>query len=217
MTLKVIGAGFGRTGTMSLKLALEQIGFGPCYHMVEVFKHQAWDLWYEASKDPAHADWATIFEGYNSTVDWPNATYWKELADAYPDAKVILTERDPDHWFDSTQATIFRDETRTGGPPGSGFPRMVDAVVGALFDGKLHDRELCTRVFREHNARVRATIPPERLLVYEVAQGWAPLCDFLGVPVPATPMPKTNTTEEFQARLASGEGGPPRGPAAQPA
>jgi hypothetical protein len=210
MTLKVIGAGFGRTGTMSLKLALEQLGFGPCYHMAEVFKHQAWDLWYEASKDPAHADWATIFQGYNATVDWPNATYWKELADAYPDAKIILTERDPDQWFDSTQATIFRDETQRGGPPGSGFPRMVAAVVGSLFDGKLHDRELCTRVFREHNARVRATIPPERLLVYEVAQGWEPLCKFLGVPVPDGPMVKTNTTEEFRARVASGTGGPPR-------
>ena len=213
MTLKVIGAGFGRTGTMSLKLALEQLGFGPCYHMAEVFKHQAWDLWYEASKDPAHADWATIFKGYNATVDWPNATYWKELADAYPDAKIILTERDPDEWFDSTQATIFRDQVQNQGPPGAGagFPRMVAAVVGTLFDGKLHDRELCTRVFREHNARVRATIPPERLLVYEVAQGWGPLCEFLGVPVPDGPMVKTNTTEEFQARLASGP--PPGAPA----
>src|SRR5581483_11275643 len=212
MTLKVIGAGFGRTGTMSLKLALEQLGFGPCYHMVEVFKHQAFDLWYEASKDPAHADWATIFKGYQSTVDWPNATYWKELADAYPDAKVILTERDPDEWFDSTQATIFNDVTTSGGPDGpqGGFVRMVRAVVGALFDQRLHDREVCTRVFREHNARVRATIPPERLLVYEVAQGWGPLCAFLGVPVPDAPMPKTNTTEEFQMRVASGEIGPPR-------
>ncbi|MGZ6049838.1 MAG: sulfotransferase family protein [Phenylobacterium sp.] len=215
MTLKVIGAGFGRTGTMSLKLALEQIGFGPCYHMVEVFKHQAWDLWYEASKDPAHADWETIFKGYNSTVDWPNATYWKELADAYPDAKIILTERDPDQWFDSTQATIFANDLGAGTE--GGFPRMAAAVVGALFDQKLHDRELCTRVFREHNARVRATIPPERLLVYELAQGWGPLCRFLGVPVPDTPMPKTNTTEEFQSRVASGEIGPPRGPAPQPA
>jgi len=208
MTLKVIGAGFGRTGTMSLKLALEQLGFGPCYHMSEVFKHQAWDLWYEASKDPAHADWETIFQGYNATVDWPNATYWKELADAYPDAKIILTERDPDQWFDSTQATIFANNLLAG--PDSGFPRMVRAVVGALFDNQLDNRELCTRVFREHNARVRATIPPERLLVYEVAQGWQPLCKFLGVPVPAGPMVKTNTTEEFRARVASGTGGPPR-------
>ena len=208
MTLKVIGAGFGRTGTMSLKLALEELGLGPCYHMAEVFKHEAWDLWYEASKDPAHADWATIFKGYNSTVDWPNATYWKELADAYPDAKIILTERDPDEWFDSTQATIFANDLGAGMP--GGFPRMAAAVVGVLFDQKLHDRELCTRVFREHNARVRATFGPERLLVYEVSQGWGPLCDFLGVPVPATPMPKTNTTEEFRARVASGELGPPR-------
>jgi hypothetical protein len=207
MTLKVIGAGFGRTGTMSLKLALEELGFGPCYHMIEVFKTQAWDLWYEAAQDPAHADWATIFKGYNSTVDWPNATYWKELADAYPDAKVILTERDPDQWFDSTQATIFANDLGAG--MDGGFPRMAAAVVGALFDQKLHDRELCTRVFREHNARVRATIPPERLLVYEVAQGWGPLCDFLGVPVPDGPMPKVNSTEEFQANVRAGVIGPP--------
>ncbi len=203
MTLKVIGAGFGRTGTLSLKLALEQLGFGPCYHMMEVFKHQAWDLWYEASKDPAHADWATIFDGYSSTVDWPNATYWKELADAYPDAKIILTERDPDQWFDSTQATIFANDLGAGME--GGFPRMAAAVVGSLFDQKLHDRELCTAVFKAHNAKVRATIPPERLLVYEVAQGWGPLCEFLGVPVPATPMPKVNSTEEFQTNMRTGQ------------
>ena len=210
MTLKVIGAGFGRTGTMSLKLALEALGFGPCYHMVEVFKAGAYDLWYEAAQDPAHADWETIFQGYDSTVDWPNATYWRELAQAYPDAKIILTERDPDEWFDSTQATIFRDMVMASGPPGSGegFPRMVGAVVGALFDGKLHDRELCTRVFKAHNAAVRAAIPPERLLVYEVAQGWGPLCDFLGVAAPEGPMPKVNSREEFAARLASMASGP---------
>jgi hypothetical protein len=206
MTLSVIGAGFGRTGTMSLKTALDALGVGPCYHMVEVFKNPAApDMWYEAALDPANADWATIFRGYNATVDWPNATYYKELADAYPDAKVILTERDPDVWFDSTQATIFMDR---GTPdPAAAFPRMVRKVVYDLFDGRIHDRDHAISVYLAHNAQVRETIAPDRLLVYEVAQGWAPLCDFLGLPVPADAMPKVNSREEFAAMMA-GSGRP---------
>ena len=207
MTLSFIGAGFGRTGTMSLKLALEQLGLGPCYHMTEVFKNPAApDWWYAAAQNPAKADWGKIFAGYASTVDWPNATYWKELAEAYPDAKVILTERDPDTWFESTQATIFADR----GPmdPEAPFPRMVRKVVYDLFDGRIHDRDHAIAVFKAHNAQVRATIPPERLLVYEVAQGWKPLCDFLGVPVPGEAMPKVNTREQFGV-MAAGGGVPP--------
>ncbi|MDE2487101.1 MAG: sulfotransferase family protein, partial [Alphaproteobacteria bacterium] len=106
MTLKVIGAGYGRTGTMSLKLALEQLGFGPCYHMVEVFKNPQAPAWWLEAAD-GRPDWAKIFNGYSATVDWPSATFYRELAEAYPDAKVILTERDPEAWFRSTQATIF--------------------------------------------------------------------------------------------------------------
>jgi len=204
MTLSVIGAGFGRTGTMSLKLALEQLGVGPCYHMVEVFKNpKAADWWYEAGCDPANADWARIFEGYNSTVDWPNATYWRELAEAYPQAKIILTERDPDQWFTSTQATIFA-RMPTGPGADEPFPRMAGKVVCELFDYRMHDRDHCISVFNAHNRRVRETIPADRLLVYEVAQGWAPLCEFLGVDVPEGPMPKVNSTEEFQANMRSG-------------
>jgi hypothetical protein len=210
MTLRVIGAGFGRTGTKSLQEALDLIGVGPCYHMVEVFKNPAaFDWWYEAGCDPAHANWARIFEGYQSTVDWPNATYYRELADAYPDAKVILTERDADEWFDSTQATIF---AMMPTEPGAEAPmaRMMSKVVCELFDYRMHDREHCTAVFRAHNAKVREVIPPDRLLVYHVSQGWGPLCDFLGVPVPQGTMPKVNSTEEFRARVASGQIGPPR-------
>ena len=210
MTLSVIGAGFGRTGTKSLKDALEHLGLGPCYHMVEVFKNPqaAPGWWYDAAQDPAHADWAKIFAGYNATVDWPNATFYRELADAYPDAKVILTERDPNAWFESTQATIF---ARMPPAPGATepFPRMLGKVVCELFDYRMHDRDHCISVFKAHNAKVREVIPAERLLVYEVAQGWQPLCDFLGVPVPEEAMPKVNSTEEFQARIAAGAG-PPR-------
>jgi hypothetical protein len=196
MTLKVIGAGFGRTGTLSLKLALEQLGFGPCYHMVEVFKNPQAPQWWVDAAD-GRPDWATIFGGYNATVDWPNATFYAELAEAYPEAKVILTERDPEAWFASTQATIFPyDEPPNDDAP---FNQMFRKVIGALFDYRMRDHDHVIDVYLRHNAEVRRRIPPERLLVYEVAQGWAPLCAFLDVPVPEAPMPAVNTTEQFRA------------------
>lgn len=199
MTLKVIGAGFGRTGTLSLKLALEQLGFGPCYHMTEVFKNPAAIEWWGEAAD-GRPDWETIFEGYNATVDWPNATFYAELAAYYPDAKVILTERDPEAWFASTQATIFpKDLSEDTDVP---FERMVAKVIGRLFDGRMRDHDHVIDVYQRHNARVREVIPADRLLVYEVAQSWAPLCAFLGVPVPDTPMPKVNSREEFGQHIA---------------
>jgi len=202
MTLSVIGAGFGRTGTLSLKHALEAIGLGPCYHMVEVFKNpDAPNWWYEAALDPAHADWERIFKGYNSTVDWPNATFYKELAAAYPAAKVILTERDPDDWFESTQATIFAE--REGMDPNAPFPRMIGKVIFELFDGRMHDKDHLISVYKARNAEVRTVIPADRLLVYHVADGWAPLCDFLGVPVPEGETPNVNSREEFGSHIAA--------------
>ena len=210
MTLKVIGSGYGRTGTMSLKLALEQIGLGPCYHMVEVFKNPAAPgLWSAAADDPAHADWGKIFEGYSSTVDWPNATYYKELADAYPDAKVVHTERDAEEWYASTQATIFVDREP---PPGAvnPFAEMFGKVIRSLFDGRMHDKDHVIAVYNAHNAKVRETIPAQRLLIYHVADGWGPLCGFLGVPEPEGGTPKVNSREEFAAMVAGGgPGGPP--------
>ena len=208
MTLGVIGSGFGRTGTMSLKLALDQLGLGPCYHMSEVFKNPAApDWWFEAAQNPAKADWTKIFNGYKSTVDWPNATYYKELAAAYPNAKVVHTERDADEWYASTQATIFMDR----GPPdpNNPFQRMLHKVVYDFFDARTHDKDHVISVYTAHNAEVRAAIPPERLLVYHVADGWGPLCEFFGVPVPEGPTPKVNSREEFAVMIANmGPGAP---------
>lgn len=201
MPLSIIGAGFGRTGTMSLKLALDQLGFGPCYHMIEVFKNpKAPDYW-EAAADGKPVDWEEVFAGYGSTVDWPGATFYKQLADAYPDAKVILTVRDAEAWFASTQATIFslhiRDDTEDP------WQRMVLKVIGDLFDRQMTDKAKLIAVYKQHNEDVRRTIAPERLLVYDVAQGWEPLCRFLGVEVPSEPMPKVNSTDEFRRNLAA--------------
>ena len=213
MALKVIGAGYGRTGTMSLKLALEQLGFGPCHHMVEVFAHpEQIPLWTAAAE--GRPEWDKLMEGYVSAVDWPTATFYKELADKYPEAKVILTERDPESWFKSTQATIFARAMPDDSP--DPWMQMVLKVVGDLFERRMHDKDKLISVFKAHNARVREVIPAERLLVYEVAQGWAPLCNFLGVPVPDGPMPKVNSTEEFQGRIAS-EMGKAAAPTAEPA
>jgi hypothetical protein len=197
MALHVIGAGFGRTGTLSLKLALEQLGLGPCYHMVEVFKNpQAIDWWIEAAD--GRPDWERIFEGYRACVDWPAATFYASLAEAYPAAKVVLTVRDPEAWFRSTQATIFPLETPPDTP--APFDQMFRKVIGRLFDQRLRDHDHVIDVFARHNAEVRRRIAPDRLLVYDLAQGWEPLCRFLDVPVPDLPMPKANTSEEFRRR-----------------
>ena len=205
MTLSVVGAGLGRTGTTSLKLALEQLGLGPCYHMFEVFKNPAAPGYWEAAADGGATDWELVFAGYASTVDWPSATFYETLADVYPDAQVILTERDPEGWWRSTQATIFNWDAPGANVP-EPFLHMAQKVIGALFDQRIHDHDHVIEVFKRHNARVREVIAPERLLVYDLADGWAPLCAFLDVPVPDGPMPKANTTEEFLARRRSPPG-----------
>lgn len=208
MTLEIIGSGLGRTGTKSLHEALNRLGFGPTHHMFEVFQQQERiPLWIEAGK--GRADWEAIFEGYRSAVDYPTAAFWHELADYYPDAKIIQTVRDPDQWFDSTQETIFRPDGFAATAMESGGP-MADffRVVIRDFAGRLNDRAFMTDYFRRHTEAVKVAIAPERLLVYDVREGWAPLCAFLGLPVPDEPFPTQNDRAEFIARVAAG---PPRG------
>jgi hypothetical protein len=204
MTLQLFGTGLGRTGTMSLKLALEQLGLGPCHHMVEVFaKPERVPLWIAAGA--AHADWDAIFEGYNSAVDYPSCRFWRELMAYYPEAKMIHTVRDPARWFASTQETIFSPQTvgATGDGPLAAFFNIFMADYG----GHMHERDFMLDYYRRHTETVLATVPKERLLVFEVAQGWEPLCAFLGVPAPATPFPRENSTADFKARFASGSPG----------
>ncbi len=200
MALKVIGAGFGRTGTWSLKVALEQIGFGPCYHMVECFPRgdTHFRLWEEARRgNPA---WDAIFQGFQATVDFPAATSWRELAAYYPDAKVILGVRDAEKWFDSTQATIFQP-TWIEWLATSEAAGFMDATINGYFDGRMHDREHLLYCFEQHIADVQANIPEERLLTFEPKDGWQPLCDFLGVPVPEGDFPHVNDTESTQGLI----------------
>ncbi|HEU4616409.1 MAG TPA: sulfotransferase [Gammaproteobacteria bacterium] len=201
MPLELIGAGLGRTGTLSLKLALEQLGFGPCYHMVEVFSRPTRTRdWIQAAD--GELEWETVFEGYVATVDYPGCVFWRELSERYPKAKVLLTVRDPDSWFESTQSTIFspRNVERLAHSP---LREFFDKTVKRDYGDRLHDRAFMTEEFARHNAEVQRSIASERLLVYEVSQGWEPLCAFLGVPVPNAAFPKANTREDFAARSVS--------------
>ena len=209
MSLKIIGAGLGRTGTMSLKLAIEQLGIGRCYHMAECFPNPAAPpMWVEAAK--GRPDWEAIFDGFSATVDYPGCAFWRELSAAYPEAKIILTVRDADKWFESTQATIFS-------PPfiksllESPLAEFFGSTVIAEFSEHIHDRDWMTGYFKGRNAEVEAAFPEEKLLVYDVAQGWAPLCGFLGVAAPDTPFPRVNAREELAEMIsavnAEGEGG----------
>ncbi len=194
MALQVIGSGFGRTGTMSMKHALEQLLGGKCYHMVECFPKgpEHYRLWVEAAR--GKPDWDAIFDGYEATVDFPACTSYQALADYYPDAKVILTVRDPERWFESTQDTIFSPEWIEYLPGSEAGPYM-SATVDDYFDNRMHDRDHLISRFNEHIAAVKNAISPERLLVFEAKDGWEPLCEFLDLPAPQGDYPHINDTE----------------------
>lgn len=202
MALEIIGPGFGRTGTNSLKLALEQLGFGPAHHMYEVRDHPEQLAAWEAVARGESVDWDEVFRGYRSQTDWPGARVWRELARHWPKARVILTVRDPDAWFDSVQATIASFLAARGQLPdghAKAIAEMVQALIAEqVFDDRLTDRAYATAVFRDHVAAVQAEIEPERLLTFDFRDGWEPLCDFLGVPVPETPYPQTNSSKAFR-------------------
>lgn len=205
MALAVIGAGLGRTATLSLKLALEHVGLGPCYHMSEVFAgaRRNVPLWLDAVQ--RKPNWDAIFDGFVSTTDFPACTYWHALADYYPDAKVILTVRDPDSWFDSVGDTIFSDRIQ-GSLAGTPFEAIMNGVIFDALGGHAKDRAFMTDWFKRHNQQVIDALPPERLLVFSAKEGWEPLCSFLGVPVPGAPFPRVNSRDEMAARTE-----PPRG------
>jgi hypothetical protein len=202
MPLQIVGAGFGRTGTLSMKSALEMLGVGPCHHMMEVFgKPEHIALWQDAA-DGNSVDWESVFKGYNSAVDWPVCYFWKELSELYPESKIILTLRDPNKWYDSAVATIFKGMMAR--PEGITDPHglmVKKLILENTFGGNLSDREQAISVFNKHNQQVIDTIPAERLLVFEASHGWGPLCDFLEVPVPTEDYPNSNSTEEFQKRF----------------
>jgi len=200
MALQVIGAGLGRTGTFTLKAALEELGFGPCHHMVEVFANPAQMGFWRRAAVGETVDWEEVFAGYGSSVDWPSSHFYGALAERYPQAKVVLSKRDPERWYESMAETILKvmqAGLANADPNRPEDSRFAEIIVAEKTFGGDFSRDNVIAAFERHNAEVVRTIPPERLLVFEAAQGWEPLCAFLGVPAPATPFPRTNSREEF--------------------
>ena len=203
MPLKVIGSGFGRTGTKSLKLALEQLGFTPCHHMLEVRTTPGQlDFWHDIAMGKP-VDWHEVFADFQAAVDWPSCNYWREMAAAFPAAKVIHTTRPFEQWWGSFSKTIMESlatDAPTDDPIRLRMREMTRGIINRdVFGGQMQDKEVAHDAFRKREAEVRAAIAPKRLLILQPTDGWEKLCPFLGVPVPQTPYPFTNTTEEFRA------------------
>jgi hypothetical protein len=215
--LKLIGAGFGRTGTASLKEALERLGLAPCYHMYDVMRHpEHVPIWDQAALGEK-VDFETLLGAWSATVDWPGCTFWRELMAISPDARVLLNVRDPDRWYESCRNTIYPVTIRRStDPPEKWQAAIWDDATNAniarrlminhliwerTFDGRFEDRAFAIEVFNRHVEEVKRAVPAGHLLVYEVSHGWAPLCEFLGVPVPdGIPFPRLNDTASFLER-----------------
>lgn len=212
MTLRVIGAGFGRTGTTTLKWALEKLLGGPCHHMKEVFTSpRQLPLWAAKARGET-VDLAALLDGYVASCDWPSAAYYAELAELFPAAKVVFTARDFDRWYESAFETIYSLSLMANTPPVSWmmrahprmreFPEMGENTIWGergCFGGRFADREYAREVYERHTEEVKRTIPAERLLIYAPSEGWEPLCRFLDLPVPSEPMPRKNEREEMLA------------------
>ena len=204
--MRVIGAGFGRTGTFSLKVALEMLGFGPCYHMIEVFDHPEHIATWQAAADGQYVNWREFLGPYEAAVDWPVCSFYDQLMDVFPDAKILLTVRDPEKWHTSVMNTI--------GPGNNGetddsselaHRQMTNSLIWqGTFNGRVNDKDYAISVFQRHIEEVRRRVPADRLLVFDVSQGWEPLCRFLDVAVPGdTPFPRLNDSASFQQRFQS--------------
>jgi hypothetical protein len=217
MALKVIGTGFGRTGTMSAYTALNQLGF-PCYHMFEVIENKDnkthLDFWLKVANTQAGTkhDWDAVFSKYTAAVDNPACCVWRELMQAYPEAKVLLTlhPRGPEAWYESTIDTIYFTENRWQAKLLSYFAPFVrkmrdmshKLIWGRNHKGTMNDRALAIAHYQQHIEDVKAAVPPEKLLIFKADQGWKPLCDFLGVPIPAHPFPNVNDRAQIKKVIA---------------
>jgi len=205
MALQVVGAGLGRTGTNSLKVALERLLGGKCYHMVEVFGLPEHPPLWEAAYRGEMPDWDAMFEGFTAGVDWPLGGLWQPISEAFPDALILLSVRDPDKWWKSASDTIFQvmagvDEQAQAEDP---WARMATVMMNS-FTPDWRDEASAKAAYVAYNDNVRATAPADRLLEWSPGDGWEPICERLGVAVPDEPFPHTNTTEDFLAMMSAG-------------
>lgn len=204
MTIQLIGAGLGRTGTMSLKLALEQLLGGTCHHMMEVFGHPDEIPSWDAAMRGNDVDFPTLLDPYCAIVDYPGAAVWRELATAFPDAPVLLSTRaTPQVWWESASSTIFPSTQREpdeGDDVWLAQRRMISAMFERSLGADLTDADAAMASYEAHNAAVRAEIAPDRLFEYQPGDGWGPICAALGLAEPTASFPHTNTREEFRSR-----------------
>jgi hypothetical protein len=206
--VKVIGAGFGRTGTMSLKAALEQLGAGPCFHMIDIIRDPSQLPYWQAAADGEPVDWEDALDGWEASVDWPGCTFYEQHMETWPDAPVLLTVRDPEAWYRSVSNSIYaakemamRGELKPPeeNPPSPEVMQMINGLIwNGTFHGRFHEKDYALKVFHDHNEDVKRTVPPDRLVVYEIGQGWGPLVEMLGVQAPDAPFPHLNDTESFR-------------------
>jgi hypothetical protein len=204
MALRVVGAGLGRTGTHSLKLALEQLLGGPCYHMSELIEREGDTAVWARAVDGRDVDWAAFLSEFSATVDWPACAFWEEIAAAHPGAVVVLSVREsPEAWVKSFERTIAQALQKPVPPEDEAWVerrRMVLAMVESTFTPDWRDRDAAKEAYIRHNERVRAAVPADRLVEYRAGDGWEPLCAALGVEIPAEPFPHTNTTADFRTQ-----------------
>jgi len=200
MTLEIVGAGLGRTGTHSLKNALELLLGGPCYHMVEVFGRPDDIPVWDAAINGDMPDWGAFLSDYRSAVDWPAAAFWREIWEANPDAVVLLSSRDADGWWKSANNTIFQITSAQDVPPEMQAQHaMATNMLVKRFTPDWQSEGPAKKAYEQHNADVRASVPADRLIDYRTGDGWAPICEKLGMPIPSEPFPHVNTTDEFRA------------------
>ncbi len=205
-----MGTGFGRTGTLSLKRALERLGFGPTYHMDEVLRRPSHLRGWVTYARTGVADWDLLLGGFRSSVDFPACVAWRELVALHPHAKVVHTVREADRWWESTRSTIYGGRTMLPHwlqglvRPLGDYVELNDRLVWqGTFGGRFLDRDHAVAVYRQHTTEVVTGLDPERVLVFEVAQGWEPLCAFLGVPVPDEPFPHVNDAAWMRRRITA--------------
>lgn len=213
--IKVIGAGFGRTGTLTLKHALERLGFGKCYHMEELLANPHHVEYWKPLFEGKEIDFDALFKGYQSTVDFPGYRMYKEIYKKYPSAKVILQVREPEKWYESALNTIYKAGPSLPKKILMSFkmpfsPRLRKLVKVFMladnyvwkrdFQGKFEDKAFAIKIFNDHIEEVKKNIPADKLLIYQVKEGWEPLCKFLNVPVPNEPFPVSNERLEFKRK-----------------
>lgn len=202
MTLQIVGAGAGRTGTHSLKVALEQLLGGTCHHMVECFGRPDQIAGFTAAVDGEPVDWTALMADFTAMVDFPGSLFWREIAAANPDAPILLSTRDADGWYTSASNTIF--VSMDSAPPEmQPWMQTVKRMLHDRFSDDFENKDAMIAAYEAHNAAVRAEVPPQRLIDWTAGDGWGPICAALNVPVPDEPFPVTNTTKEFREMIGA--------------